>query len=92
MYCFDNKYIKNKSTILAGVDEVGRGPLAGPVVCPWIEPSNNKLKIKRIIGITEKRDYLMKANVTIFMWKHTGRYQIDIPPLFHASLSDSGST
>ena len=32
MYCFDNKYIKNSSTILAGVDEVGRGPLAGPVV------------------------------------------------------------
>lgn len=29
---FDNLYINNENTLLAGVDEAGRGPLAGPVV------------------------------------------------------------
>jgi ribonuclease HII len=30
MYCFDKQYTGN--SLLAGVDEVGRGPLAGPIV------------------------------------------------------------
>jgi ribonuclease HII len=29
---FDKKYLSNKIKIIAGTDEVGRGPLAGPVV------------------------------------------------------------
>jgi len=29
---FDNKYLQDSKTILAGTDEAGRGPLAGPVV------------------------------------------------------------
>ena len=29
---FDNKYISRKVKLIAGVDEAGRGPLAGPVV------------------------------------------------------------
>ena len=30
---YEKKHIKNGATYIAGVDEVGRGPLAGPVVC-----------------------------------------------------------
>ena len=30
---YEKKYITNGETFVAGVDEVGRGPLAGPVVC-----------------------------------------------------------
>ncbi len=30
---FENKHLENGCRYIAGVDEVGRGPLAGPVVC-----------------------------------------------------------
>ena len=30
---YERKYIAQGKTLIAGVDEVGRGPLAGPVVC-----------------------------------------------------------
>lgn len=32
-YDFDRKYICNNDYIIVGCDEVGRGPLAGPIVC-----------------------------------------------------------
>ena len=30
---YERKWQKSGATFIAGVDEVGRGPLAGPVVC-----------------------------------------------------------
>lgn len=30
---YENKYLAQGKSLIAGVDEVGRGPLAGPVVC-----------------------------------------------------------
>ena len=30
---YERKYTENGCKYIAGVDEVGRGPLAGPVVC-----------------------------------------------------------
>ncbi|MBQ7349053.1 MAG: ribonuclease HII, partial [Clostridia bacterium] len=30
---YERKHIQNGLSLVAGVDEVGRGPLAGPVVC-----------------------------------------------------------
>ncbi len=32
-YDFDRQYILNNNYVIAGCDEVGRGPLAGPIVC-----------------------------------------------------------
>lgn len=32
-YEFDREYILNNNYVIAGCDEVGRGPLAGPIVC-----------------------------------------------------------
>ncbi len=46
LYKFDKYYLK-KYKIIAGVDEVGRGPLAGPVVCAAVIlkwPNNISLK------------------------------------------------
>lgn len=46
LYKFDESYLK-KYKIIAGVDEVGRGPLAGPVVCAAVIlkwPNNISLK------------------------------------------------
>lgn len=58
---FDDKYLNNKINILAGVDEVGRGPLAGPVVAAAVVFDNNTI-IKQINDskkLSEKvRDYL----------------------------------
>ena len=32
-YNFDRKYVLNNNYVIVGCDEVGRGPLAGPIVC-----------------------------------------------------------
>lgn len=44
---FDSKYLNNSQELLVGVDEVGRGPLAGPVVCcaVIIKPDFNVLEV-----------------------------------------------
>ena len=49
---YERKYIFEGKTLIAGVDEVGRGPLAGPVVCAAvIMPLGENDIIK---GVTEK--------------------------------------
>ena len=41
---FDNAFLRDGVKLIAGVDEVGRGPLAGPVVCAAvIMPLDEKL-------------------------------------------------
>ena len=58
---YERKYIAMGKTLVAGVDEVGRGPLAGPVVCAAaIMPVNDIIE-----GVTDskklsekKREYL----------------------------------
>lgn len=49
---FDLSYRKNKTDLIAGVDEAGRGPLAGPVVAAaCILPDDLDLK-----GLTDSKD------------------------------------
>ena len=47
MKSFDDKYLTEKIKFIAGVDEVGRGPLAGPVVAAAVIFDNNTT-IKKI--------------------------------------------
>jgi ribonuclease HII len=48
---FDKKYISKKIKYLAGVDEAGRGPLAGPVVAAAVIFNNNT----RIKGVNDSK-------------------------------------
>ncbi|MBE0573207.1 MAG: ribonuclease HII [Ignavibacteriaceae bacterium] len=57
MKSFDKKYLKSKVKYLAGVDEAGRGPLAGPVVAAAVI-FNKKTNIKGVNDsklLTEKQ-------------------------------------
>lgn len=44
---FDQKYLNDENDLLVGIDEVGRGPLAGPVVCCAVilKPSFNIFEV-----------------------------------------------
>ena len=51
LYSYERDLIKNNISLIAGVDEVGRGPLVGPVVAAAvILPVNYKLK-----GLTDSK-------------------------------------
>ena len=58
---YERKFLSEGKKYIAGVDEVGRGPLAGPVVCAAVIMPNNDI----IDGVTDskklsekKREYL----------------------------------
>ena len=50
-YEYERKYYEQGLTYIAGVDEVGRGPLAGPVVCASVIMPKDKI----IEGITDSK-------------------------------------
>ena len=51
LYVFEKELIKDGITLIGGIDEVGRGPLVGPVVaCCVILPLNYKLE-----GLTDSK-------------------------------------
>lgn len=53
MFDYENKYLNNGYKLIAGIDEAGRGPLAGPVcVAIVIMPLEEK---DRIIGINDSK-------------------------------------
>lgn len=53
---YEENLYKDGITLIAGVDEVGRGPLIGPVVaCACILPINFIIKILKIVKNYLKR-------------------------------------
>ena len=50
-YEYERKYYEQGLTYIAGVDEVGRGPLAGPVVCASVIMPKDKI----IEGVTDSK-------------------------------------
>ena len=54
MLTYEEKYVLNGINLIAGVDEAGRGPLAGPVVCACVIMSMEKDKIIDEINDSKK--------------------------------------
>ncbi|GAA0176909.1 ribonuclease HII [Clostridium sediminicola] len=53
MYEFDTAFLQDKNMVIAGVDEVGRGPLAGPIVSAAVILD---------LDIKENKDLILKIN------------------------------
>ena len=62
MYSYDNEYIKGGSILMAGVDEVGRGPLAGPVVAAAIVLNQDK----KIDGLNDSKKLSEKKREELY--------------------------
>jgi ribonuclease HII len=64
MKSFDNKFLSSKIKLIAGVDEAGRGPLAGPVVAAAVM-FDKDFKIKGVNDskklAAKKRDELLQV-------------------------------
>ncbi len=54
---YENKEVSNGVQFIAGVDEVGRGPLAGPVVCACVIMNLDKL----IMGVNDSKKLTEKT-------------------------------
>ncbi|MCO4794909.1 MAG: ribonuclease HII [Bacteriovoracaceae bacterium] len=68
----DLQYLKSKDNFIAGTDEVGRGPLAGPVVgCCFIllNPTRKKIndltKVCQSLGVTDSKKLTHKRRIEI---------------------------
>ncbi|MCE1189975.1 MAG: ribonuclease HII [Ignavibacteria bacterium] len=76
---FDDSYRTNGATLICGVDEAGRGPLAGPVVAAavlfapgvQIEGINDSKKISE-----KKREYLFPMII-----KYATAYSVSVQPI-----------
>ena len=57
MMAFDNEYRNNGTVIVAGIDEAGRGPLAGPVVtaCAILPEDFDVIGVDDSKKLSEKR-------------------------------------
>jgi ribonuclease HII len=89
---FDNSFLTDKIKLIAGVDEVGRGPLAGPVVSAavifdehiFIEGINDSKKLT-----AKEREYLFPLiikNAAAFAVAAVSHGQIDRINILQASL------
>jgi ribonuclease HII len=58
---FEKKHYSNGCNYVAGVDEVGRGPLAGPVVCCAVIMPKDKI----IEGVTDSKKLSEKKRVVL---------------------------
>jgi len=61
MYSYENELLKNGHLYIAGCDEVGRGPLAGPVVAAAVILNPNVL----ITGLNDSKKLSEKKRITL---------------------------
>lgn len=64
MFEYENEYKSKGYKILAGMDEAGRGPLAGPVVCACVVMPLDKDKI--IDGVNDSKKLTTKKREVLF--------------------------
>ena len=64
MFEYEEKYLSEGYKILAGMDEAGRGPLAGPVVCACVVMPLEKEKI--IDGVNDSKKLSAKKREYLF--------------------------
>jgi ribonuclease HII len=65
MYSFENKYFDLGYQLIAGTDEVGRGPLAGPLVCAAVilDPSVEIMGLNDSKKLSEKKRALLSIEI-----------------------------
>ena len=88
----DLEYLKSSKVLIAGVDEVGRGPLAGPVVTAAVildpdKPIMGLNDSKKLTG--KKREALaleIKEKALCYMIARAEFSEIDSLNIFHATL------
>ena len=71
---YERKHIDNGLTLVAGVDEVGRGPLAGPVVCSAVIMDLDNI----VEGVKDSKKLSEKKREQLFeqIIKHAKSYSI----------------
>jgi ribonuclease HII len=89
---FDKKYLVNGKKILAGTDEAGRGPLAGPVVAAAVilpkdfydERINDSKKLSAYLR--EELFEVIRSNALTFAYTSVSHTKIDQINILKASL------
>jgi ribonuclease HII len=89
---FDKKYLANDKQILAGTDEAGRGPLAGPVVAAAVilpkdfydERINDSKKLS--VSMRDELFVVIKKNALAYAYTVISHKKIDEINILKASL------
>lgn len=79
---WENFFINQGLGIVAGVDEVGRGPLAGPVVAAAVILSKNK----RVKGINDSKKLSAKARNRLFKKIKAAAVSIGVGIIDHKTI------
>ncbi len=88
----DLEYLKSSKVLIAGVDEVGRGSLAGPVVTAAVilDPDNPIIGLNDSKKLTEKKREVLaleiKEKALCYMIARAEFSEIDSLNIFHATL------
>jgi ribonuclease HII len=89
---FDKQYLNDKVKLLAGVDEAGRGPLAGPVVAAAVilpkDFYDEKINDSKKLSQSEREELfpIIKSNAIAYTYSIVNHSQIDEINILKASL------
>lgn len=89
---YESRYQKRGLNFIAGVDEAGRGPLAGPVVAAAVilDPDNIPQGLNDSKKLTEKRREVLFENIITcahFAWSAASAKEIDVVNIRQATLN-----